>query len=367
MKMQRNMKTSIVLLILVIFCFVSCFDPPVQEELVKIGFYFLKDSTLTNMDSLDGVIEDLELADEPWLSEADIDFYEWSGHYIYLNKTKQELLPDFFGGDSSISIPRPFVVTVDSTRLYLACIKTFFGGWGNYYPSITEIELYGYIKDMVSFSYIPIHSPDLRDNDILKSALQENDQYRGGLEIEIDTSYGAHFTQANDSISISYRLTYQNHNEDALYVLDPEKCGNDVFYYLFGYPALAGTETNCSWPLNLSFSPASMPDTSEYGDLRFYSRIPAGDTLSIPLTIKGESLEPDTYIMWNYVGSFIESMDHEKRTKSDGRIWVGWTWMPPCYLSYTGGDTGTITEIDFASLLGKPVVHKPFMPFVHIP
>jgi len=365
--MKRNTKASFGLLILTVFCFTSCFNPPVQEELVKIGFYFLNDSTLTNLDSLNGMIKDLELADEPWLSEADIEFYEWSGHYIYLNKKKSDILPEFFGADSTISQTHPFVVMVDSVRLYLGCFKSFFGGWGNYYPSITEIELYVYPENILSFAYIPIHQEDLRDNDILKSALQENDQYRGGLEVEIDTSYGAHFTQDNDSLSISYQMTYRNHNEDALYVLDPEKCGNDVFYYLFGYPALSGTTTDCSWPFNLSLSSDSMPDTSEYGDLRFYSRIPAGDTLSLPITIKGESLELDTYFMWNYVGSFIESMDHEKRTKSDGRIWVGWTWIPPCYLNYTGGNTGTITEIDFASLLGKPVIHKPFMPFINIP
>ena len=295
--MRRNMKASFGLLILTIFCFVSCFDPPAQDPIVSIEFYFLADSTLTNLDSLDENLYSLELADEPWLSEEDIAFYEWSTHCIYLNKSKRELLPKFYSNMNMFHEIKPFVVMVDSLPVYLACFDDVLSAMGNPFPSISGIELVLYPNDVLSYFYFPIHDPDQRDNAILKNALIENGQYQGGLEICLDLDYGMHFAESNDSTTIEYKMIFKNLNDGALYVLDPVKTGWDLFL-LLNEPPYFSNLTNDRWVHSyLDLDESAIPDTLEWGDTRFYTRIAAGRSIS--RTIPRSIVTPNISDTWS--------------------------------------------------------------------
>jgi hypothetical protein len=345
----------------------SCFDPPVDppsaELSAQIEFYFLADSNLTDMSSLSMNLDSLELADEPWLTQEDIEYYEWAGHIIYLKNTKQELLPEFYANIHSFDHPTPFVVTVDSVPVYLGCFDGILSAMGNATPSISEAELGYYPDDILSYFYLPSHPEDRRDNPLFKQALIYNDQYQGGLEIELDLDHGMHFTFYGDSTVIEYRLTLRNCNDKALYVLDPARCGTNIFYYINNVPCFTSIEDWTSGE-NSDFWPGDevLPDSSELANLIYYTRIPAGDTLSMSLQVGGyDDFQPGSYYFYQYFKAFIPVMDLQTRTKDRGRIWVGWTWMPAYQLSYPGGNFGTLTEFDAASLLGKISPKKPLI------
>ncbi|MCK4813376.1 MAG: hypothetical protein KAT14_05515 [Candidatus Marinimicrobia bacterium] len=352
--MRRNMKTSFSLLVVATFCFVSCFDPPVQDPVVSIEFYFLADSTLTNMDSLEENLYSLELADEPWLIEDDIAFYEWSTHCIYLNKSKRELLPEFYSNMNMVNEIKPFVVTVDSLPVYLACFDDVNHAMLNPFPSISLIEFTCYPNDILSYFYFPMHDPDRRDNIILKNALIENGQYRGGLEIRLDLDYGMHITRSNDSTTIEYKMIFNNLNDDALYVLDPVKTGWDLFLLLNEPPYFTNLANNRCAHSYQDLDENSIPDTLEWGDTRFYTRIPARRSISRTIMVGGYiDFQPDTYYFYQYYRSFPKNMSLENRTKSNGRIWIGWTYLPFYQVTYTGEEVGTLTEFNPASLFEK--------------
>ena len=85
------------------------------------AMYFLKDTTLKIRDILNRRLEDLELADKPWLSQDDIDFYDWSSHCIYLKKDKSKLFPNYYEGYYQLPTSwtdRPWIVVANNVPCY---------------------------------------------------------------------------------------------------------------------------------------------------------------------------------------------------------------------------------------------------------
>jgi hypothetical protein len=55
------------------------------------AIYLLKNSETNTGQILDKDLSELQLQNQPWLSDDDIEFYDWSSHCIYLKRTKDEL------------------------------------------------------------------------------------------------------------------------------------------------------------------------------------------------------------------------------------------------------------------------------------
>ncbi|MFA5806618.1 MAG: hypothetical protein WC879_18455, partial [Melioribacteraceae bacterium] len=65
----------------------SCKDSavePISKNNYVFAIYYLKDTTLKAWDVWKKDLNDFDLEDKPWLTENDIDFYDWSSHCIYL-------------------------------------------------------------------------------------------------------------------------------------------------------------------------------------------------------------------------------------------------------------------------------------------
>ena len=77
--------------------------PPAKKD-YPYAIFFLKDTNLTFEEAANKNITLDDLADTPWLTQDDIQFYDWSSHCIYLKKNKDYLFPVSFTLEYGISV-----------------------------------------------------------------------------------------------------------------------------------------------------------------------------------------------------------------------------------------------------------------------
>jgi len=107
---------------LISICFFICFcsENNVSENISEAGlcFYFLNDTTLTASQLFNADINQLKLAEKPFLTYNDMHYYNWADHVFQVDSLKAK---DIFR--RSINKPSvfgiPFIVKVDNERIYL--------------------------------------------------------------------------------------------------------------------------------------------------------------------------------------------------------------------------------------------------------
>ncbi|MFB0516048.1 MAG: hypothetical protein ACETWG_05520, partial [Candidatus Neomarinimicrobiota bacterium] len=99
-------------------------DTTEPEDESDFALYFLANDSMGTYEAMQQGISRLELELEPWLSEKDIEFYDFSTHFIYLKTDKG----DFFEGydeDNRINfllVDKPFVVVAGGSRCYIGSL-----------------------------------------------------------------------------------------------------------------------------------------------------------------------------------------------------------------------------------------------------
>ena len=91
------MKTYLSFFIINIFFLFSCSEkenpliPPTHSD---FSIFLLQDSNITFQEAENQGLNNVKLKNVPWLSINDILMYDFSTHYIYLNKNKESLFED---------------------------------------------------------------------------------------------------------------------------------------------------------------------------------------------------------------------------------------------------------------------------------
>jgi len=226
------------------------FEP--EKKNIQFGFYFLKDTTKTIEDIFDEDIKTLELKDEPWISEKDIEFYDWSSHCIYLKKDKSYFFPGFESFTSDFLyklswVDRPLIVVANGKKCYASY---FFGGlysidyWP--YPDIFDFDIIHYPRDVIYAEWPYPFAKDLRSNEDVKNVLNIQGLLHEGLHITIDSLW----IDNADTVTIRYKITVKNNDTDNLYILDPDKMGSDLFHYFNNGPIFYNSTNNIVYRSN---------------------------------------------------------------------------------------------------------------------
>jgi hypothetical protein len=85
--------------------------------------YLVKDEK--TIDAIDDELADLDLEDEPILTDKDIEQYDWNKHKLTL--IKDQKLQDILNEKVYLKVPidgKPFVVVCDGERIYLGAFWT---------------------------------------------------------------------------------------------------------------------------------------------------------------------------------------------------------------------------------------------------
>jgi hypothetical protein len=347
------------LLLLAILMLVSaCVFPPIFGE-ATIEYYFLENDSLATFDPATQNIDSLVLQEEPWLTQDDIVLYDWSSHLMYLNKNKSEILTDYYHGDTLQYpiIEQPFVVVVNNKPLYVGFIRPLFGDWTDENPMITDFEFHFYGEDVLTYFAIESPTDDLKNNTSLKNALKNTDLFHAGIEVGLDLNYGIHISPDTlGTTAIEYKVKIQNNDEDNLYILDPIKAGNSFYFFTnltASFIGLDGLDNN-SANLFAQVDFAELPSPDNYANIEYYFLLPSGQDTSLTIyTIGYNNFEIGSYHCNHWFRNPSEYLTLANATKDDGRIWNGIIYPPTYEVSYNGGDTATLVEIDGTDTISK--------------
>ena len=208
------------------------------------GIYFLADTTLKMKDVIENEInmnlEGIELQSEPWISEKDIDFYDWSSHCIYLKKDKTYFIPGWINGERFNVFPaewadRPFMVVANGKSCYLGYLSRVVLSMDMWIaPMVGDVGLNSmYPQDVLFIDWRWLYHDYPQNNPNVKNALIEAGLYHGGISVTFDTTdiNTLCMIENTDTSTISYKFTITNNDKDDLYIIDPEKTGSDLFHW----------------------------------------------------------------------------------------------------------------------------------------
>ena len=82
---MKKQLLPMLLLLTVLLLVTACVFPPIFGD-SSIEFNFLENDSLARFNPTTQDIDSLVLQEEPWLTQDDIVFYDWSAHLMFLNK-----------------------------------------------------------------------------------------------------------------------------------------------------------------------------------------------------------------------------------------------------------------------------------------
>ncbi len=329
---------SVLLVILVILLAACDIIPPASGG--ELGIYLLQDKDVTYHNDLGPIFLSLPHEETPLLSTEDIDFYDWSTHFVYLKTNKEAMKERLLDSNEMLmKYPlSPFIVTTGEQPRYVGFLQTLVSSMYMPSPSITDFGLKMDPDDILNITGTwNEDGEDTRDNKHVKQALIKSGLYHAGLGLEFDTNYGLNFHPLiGDTMEVEYRFTLTNYDEDALYVLDPNKASDSVFFYFNTRPSFHNVTSDERVRSNYYYYSNGHPDTSDYANLSWYTLLASGR--SITRTVRSgkyTNVHAGEYEFFLSFSTPCFTMKKSKRNKLLGRIWLGQIHSPLNTFDYT--------------------------------
>ncbi len=321
--MTQNKVLLLVFLLLILSSGCEKENPIVPVYDGEFAIYFLKDSTLKIKDILDKDISRLELAEAPWLTANDIEFYDFSSHCIYLKKDKSYLFPNYYEGYYQLPkswTDRPWIVVANNVACYQGYFVTDASIDVFPFPEISALEVgtWGYPKDIITSEWIFwfFHS-DPRDNELVKEALIQSGLYHGGIEVTLDTTNSPIKVFNDDTTTVEYTLRFKNNDQDDLYIFDPAIVDKEIFHYHNNGPNLLNVNTGKSY--SSQYMKTRKPDL---WDNNWYTLLKSGESFTRTIRLKGYPfIPPGTYLIQS--GYSVPRLEKNIRENQQGRYWLG--------------------------------------------
>lgn len=292
-----------------------------DPALFPLAIYMLDDPPFDREKLLDEDYSDFKLKGEPWLTDEDIEFYDWSSHCIYLKISKKDLFPQY---DAKYIIieqftNKMFVLAVNGE----ICYPAFFN-YGYHYP-IPELDLAAVLfhpDDVLRINWTvlldsePRNDIDRRNNEKVKDVLIQEGLFYAGLEVRMDEMDAVTIIENVDTSTIEYTFTLTNKDEDNLYVFDPDIVGNSFHYFTNG-PVFYHVEES-----NLYQSTYKKVDPLRDWDPSWYVKLESGQSLTRTVRLRGYPyFPPGEYKIYFYYNG--PRVNKEDRYTADGRYWFG--------------------------------------------
>jgi len=328
--------------------------PKIENNAFAI--YFLKDTTLTMKNIFNTDLKDLVLADDPWLSQDDIDFYDWSSHCIYLKKDKSFLFPNyqFYYLFPKSWMDLPYIVTVNNKRCYIGYFST--QSSTSEYPLLPYIDMLDvglYPADILHSNWIFLYVKDTRDNKDVKENLIEIGLLHRGLSVELGDSL---WLKNSDTATIKYKLKITNNDKDNLLFLDPYKTGTELFHYYNNGPEFMNKATKRTYISK--YKTIKGPANNTGWKPEWFTIIEAGRTIERNIELKGYPRFPEGEYVFQLKFNCPIAIAKEERTVGKNRYWIGDTFTEMRELSFNDNKNKLLENrinpnVDWETLIKK--------------
>jgi len=302
-------------------------NPITPNNNSQFGIYFLQDSTIKIYQISDQDLSKLKLQTEPWLSDHDIRYYDFSSHCIYLREEKNKLFPIFsyeLTNYPNSWIDRPFVVVANKEKCTLGYFTIEHSVEPYLFPKIFFLEnKIIYPKDIIFYDWAWLYLDDPRNNEIIKNALIQGGIYHEGISVTFDTTNAIKFIDNGDTATIEYTFTITNNDQENLYVFDPDLVDVEHFHYYINGPTFKNLENDQVYYSNYKKTKELYIDwTNSF--LQFFTKLNNNQSIQRTVRLKGYThFTTGEYIFeWRYSGPII-GLEKNFRELADGRIWIG--------------------------------------------
>ena len=327
------MKNIIIINIILILFSCKIDKNPISNQHQEYAFaiYFLKDNSLTIKDIMNNNyypfitnLQDLELEDNPWISDADIRFYEWSSHCIYLNKDKSLFFPGQFQlnyGFPKSWTDKPWILVINGIACYAGYIATDLSLDIFPFPEINALTVGCCPADILASDWQWGFVPDIRNSEIVKEALIQKGLFHHGLEVSIDTT-DSPIIVLNDTTAW-YNLRFTNNDEDNIYVFDPYKIDLEIFHFYNNGLNFLNVNSGATYSIKHreTRKPDGWPD--EF-DKNWYTLIKSGESIKRAIELKyyTSMIPKGTYWIQTVCGTPRHALEKNIRETPLGRYYV---------------------------------------------
>ena len=318
---------------LTLFGFNTCSENPTEpeEENKHFAIYFLKDSKIKIGEIIEDDLSGLKLQPKPWISDEDIDFYDWSSHCIYLKEDKTYFIPGWQKEEIFNVFPvewadKPFVVTANNKKCYLGYFSHIDlslnswiapmigdGGFNSIYP-----------QDVIWIDWGWLYHDSPQNNSNVKNALINAGLYHGGIAITFDPTdtNTLRMVENADTSTISYKFIITNNDVDDLYVIDPDNTGSDLFHLFTNGLTFQNIETKKIYEPRWR-KHVELP-SRDYWSPDWFTKLKNGHSIQRTVILKGYPYFPtgEYIFQFKYYGQIL-GMEKEAREVADGRYWLG--------------------------------------------
>ena len=293
------------------------------------AIYFLKDPSIRTGQVVDQELSKIELETDPWLSSEDIDFYDFTTHLIYLKTDKSDFF-EYYDDQplfDPVTIDKPFVVVAGGERCYLGSLHSWLLSSFPVGPYMHEGDVWGYAKDVMHITKDLTSDQDIRSDDRIKNALTQLNLFHGGLSVELDA---VEIIENADTSTVQFSFTITNHDQDNLYIVDPDLVYDLVSSELFHFYTNGVTFRHETTHFLVRYNRPVIPDLYNgwppvYRSLPpdWFTRIPSKKSLQRTVTLKGYPKFPQGEYTCYFNYSCQADIPRDHRILSDGRYWLG--------------------------------------------
>lgn len=308
-------------------------DVPVVNTKNKFAIYLLQNPDLKIGDILTKALADqdstalskIEIQNLPWLTDDDIEFYDFSSHLVYLKQDKSHFLPPRVGlGYPSSWWNKPFVVVANGRKRYVGVFRSSVSPDNWPLPEINDFFNYtSYPSDLLIIQWGWFPSSDFNDsrNDpYVKEALLKANILHEGIKLKLNKII---FTENSDTATVEYTYTIKNNDLSNLYVINPEKMGSALFHSYINGPSFLKSDESSTRESTLK--KVVNPQVGESQIQDWVTKINSGDSITRTVHLKGYSFFPPGIYYCELFFQFGNKISKDLRVLPDGRYWIGQT------------------------------------------
>jgi hypothetical protein len=258
----------------------------------------------------------LVLRKDAWLTNDDLQFYDFSSHCIYLKTDKRH----FFHSDTGkffmfdpVLTDKPFVVVAGGEKCYVGSLHSGLLSTMPPGPFIDELDVGFYPEDVLHISRSPGSETDVRGDGRIKDALSSLSLCHGGISLDL---LSVNVLENQDTSTIEYLFRIANIDQDNLSVIDPNKTGPELFHYFTNGVVLQGNNRLYQSEYKKVIAPVTSWDPT------WFVEIPTGSFIERSVKLKGyPRIAPGEYrCHFTFDGPKVKKED---RYLPGGRIWLG--------------------------------------------
>lgn len=182
---------------------------------------------------------------------------------------------------------------------------------------MNELDVWHFPKDVLHLTRHRASSEDVRADPRVRDALIRANLFHGGLSLELNS---VTVLQNAEVSTVQYHLTLRNDDRDALYVIDPDRMGSELFHYYTNGVLFARDNQPSIWSEHKTVTP---PNPHDSWQPSWFTRIESDQFIQRTVTLHGYPSIPNGEYVCHLTYSGPKKIERSQRNLSDGRYWIG--------------------------------------------